>query len=248
MIPIEAMGEYCWGDQVFAMPVLGIAVLMAAVLTTTILSCTTPTGPPAGISASTMGGVIFVTLGWILLYYNMVNGQVALKLMFNNPNEQAKLVGERSLMNTLEQGIVFLLLLWLHAIFVDVATSVSMGWMYVIARGLYPVFYAFYGHFTVLAEFATQPNYFVIMYFGYSLAYASWYPESKDFLANPAILANFSGVVKAILLFLLVILAFIVFQMLWQFPVGFLAPWLNNKNNPKDEGEHDELENGDDEL
>ena len=54
------------------------------------------------------------------------------------------------MMNTLEQDIVFFHAPWMHAIFVDVPTSVTFGWMYVIFRFLYPVLYALYGHFTVV--------------------------------------------------------------------------------------------------
>merc|ERR1712159_82652 len=163
-----------------------------------------------------MGGVILVTLGWIWSYWNMTGSQVALKLVFKTDNAQAHRVAERSLMNTLEQGIVFLTLLWLHALFVDVATTVSMGTFYVILRALYPVFYSFYGHFTVLAELSTAPNYYAIWYFAFDLFFKCIYPDagvdSFSCMARLRCLADFAPAVQGILLFFIVLACYIVFN------------------------------------
>lgn len=226
------MAKYCWGSNPFPLGLWAASWFVAAILVTVVYENTTPDGPAVakveGVNVSTVGGVILVTLGWILHYYNTIGHQVGLK--FTNafaPNPQAGTVGERSMMNTLEQGIVFLPLLWMHALFVDVSTSVSMGWLYVITRMLYPIFYTFYGHFTVLIELSTSPNYAVIAYYAFALLDACHDPTTT-------LVSRLTDAGNPALRGLIFFLTFpVLFLILLVIPNGGISTVLNNHANPK---------------
>ena len=49
----------------------------------------------------------------------------------------AKNVADRSVANTMEQAIAFLVLLWLHAIFVNPRIATILGWIYVTCSDIY---------------------------------------------------------------------------------------------------------------
>lgn len=227
------MAKYCWGNGVFPLPIWGVTMIFGALLGTVVFVQTTPTGPAVsdenGVNIKTVGGVIMVTMGWILHYYNCIGHQVGLKFTNNFvPHPQAGTVGERCMMNTLEQGIPFVSLLWMHALFVDVATAVSFGWLYVITRLLYPIFYCFYGHFTVLCELSTMPNYQALAFFACAITDA-WYT------GDPLSLINRLDGQNPVVVFLLFFLQFPILCMavLWVLPTGGLMTVLNNKANPK---------------
>merc|ERR1712070_96043 len=111
------------------------------------------------------------------LLYSLFGNQVNIKLgMAGAPKtgpvkEQSAFIAERSVVNTMEQALPFLALMWLHAMFVNPRVSMVLGWVYVVTRALYPIFYGFYGEFTVLVEFVTWPNYSVIFYLLWAVAY-----------------------------------------------------------------------------
>jgi len=67
----------------------------------------------------------------------------------------------RTVGNFIEQSIVFLAALWMHAIFVDVQTAVKVGWTWIAIRSIYPlVFYI--GGFSVFL--CTIPAYVCVWY------------------------------------------------------------------------------------
>jgi hypothetical protein len=68
-------------------------------------------------------------------------------------------------MNTLEQQCPFLLLLWLHAVFVCPKVSTVMGAIAVVARAMFPIFWSVKGGWNMLVEVSTQPYYLVVFYF-----------------------------------------------------------------------------------
>jgi hypothetical protein len=52
------------------------------------------------------------------------------------------LTGDRSVGNTIEQALVFLPALWLHAAYVDGVSAAWLGWLWLASRAVYPfVFY-----------------------------------------------------------------------------------------------------------
>ena len=79
-----------------------------------------------------------------------------------NLTEQYHLVAQRMGGNTLEQAPTFLTCLWLYTLFVDSATAVPLGYLYLASRSAYPVMYALAGEFAVHLEFATTPGYAMI--------------------------------------------------------------------------------------
>lgn len=170
------MAKYLWGNDPFPMGVMfGLAVLSGLVVGLLLMHV----GSAAAVgdtypSAVDMRGVALVTCAFLLVWYSMLGNQVSIKFakgLSSEVSEGAKFIADRSVVNTLEQSIAFLSLMWMHAIFVNPQTARLLGWIYVVTRLLYPVFYGFYGGFTVAVEAATQPNYVIIFYYMMAITY-----------------------------------------------------------------------------
>ena len=147
-----------WNGKVFAG-----AILFAWALTSgALFICAdriTASGPAidSGLSFESVRGLIWVSLGWILMVSSITFGQTLTK---ENGPESVQNVALRSLGNTLEYGLMTLLLIWLHGLYCNAAAATLFGAIYVLARLFYPYFYGYYGEFTVYVELATQPGYF----------------------------------------------------------------------------------------
>jgi hypothetical protein len=88
-------------------------------------------------------------------------------IKYYNSRDILALAGDRTVGNFLEFAIVFLPLLWIHAIFVDPTPSFTICAAYSAARVIYPVVF-FYG---VPAIFLSSfPGYFVLGYLFVKLA------------------------------------------------------------------------------
>lgn len=154
-------------------------MLLAAIVIGGALIYHGPGGAVTGFPApKDLHGVVFVTLGWVLMWYTFLGNQITFK--FAAIDESQKAIGaniaDRGVINTMEQGIPFFLVLWMHAIFVNPSTSAVVGLIYVVARYLYPIFYGMYGQFNNLVEISAQINYACITW----LAFAILYKCSKD--------------------------------------------------------------------
>lgn len=79
---------------------------------------------------------------------------------YYNSKDMLVLAGSRTVGNFVEFAIVFLPLLWLHALFVDASKSFLISATYVFFRSYYPVVYM--KGFLVLTS--TVPGYFVLAY------------------------------------------------------------------------------------
>merc|ERR1711939_250815 len=105
------------------------------------------------------------------MLYSYYSTQVALKLVHGKALTKAKLfdqgknIADRSVINTLEQAWPFLAGMWLHAIFVNPSQAALLGWLYILFRAPYVIFYGFYGTFSTLCEISTQGNYTIIAYY-----------------------------------------------------------------------------------
>ena len=70
------------------------------------------------------------------------------------------LVADRTVGNMMEQSVVFLVILTLHACLVDVSSAVHYGWIWLVSRAYYP--YAFYKRAPILF-LSTFPGYYAIL-------------------------------------------------------------------------------------
>jgi len=141
-------------------------MVVSALLLGVLLALTGTEG--AAIPEKALQPVAVVTCAFCLMWYIFLGNQVGIKFTQGLPEDvaaTAKNVADRSVGNTMEQAIPFLVLLWLEAIFVNPRIATILGWIYVVFRFLYPVFFGMYGTFTVLVEASTQPNYIIINYF-----------------------------------------------------------------------------------
>lgn len=136
-------------------------------------------GPGAAVgdafpAAAELKGVAVVTAVYMMMWYIFLGNQVGIKFtqgLAPEVADQAKLIADRTVINTMEQAFPFLSLLWLHAIFVNPETARLLGWIYVLFRYTYPIFFGMYGQFNTAVEVACQPNYAVVFYFLFAVLY-----------------------------------------------------------------------------
>eukprot|EP00966_Prymnesium_polylepis_P007561 173494-Prymnesium_polylepis.1 len=159
MGPAMLKTRFPWGDKPFEMRLVPYILVLGSLLTAAAICLPSITGPSV-----TAGGPVLVTLGWLHTHYNALGAQVKVKMAGPAADEQATKIAERSVYNGLEQGVPFLVLVWLHAALVDAATATSVGGSYVGLRLLYPAAYAYYGEFSMLCELVTLPNYCALFY------------------------------------------------------------------------------------
>lgn len=80
-------------------------------------------------------------------------------------------MADRTFSNLLEREVIFLLPLWLHAVFVDPGQSASLGWFWLGFRLLFPILWSVKGAWTVLIEISTQGGYAIESYLMLAVAY-----------------------------------------------------------------------------
>jgi len=210
-----AMAKFFWGDEAFSMKLLPGCILLGAFLTAACISLPTPSGP-----SLTAKSPVAATLLWSIGYYQLIGAQVLVK---QNPSKtaQASTVAERSFMNTMEQGIPFLVLMWLHAGLVDGSIAGWLGISYAGVRMLYGVAYSYYGEFSMLCELVTQPNYQVIFFYQVSLLCWLFDTSLLDTVGQGYL--TWAG--------LTFIGSFVNMFVLWMLPFGMLSAKLNLATN-----------------
>lgn len=83
------------------------------------------------------------------------------EVKYYNSKDVLALAGDRAVGNFLEFAIVFLPLLWMHAIFVDPGQSFRICLVYTVARAIYPVTFLMGLPYIFISTF---PAYMVIGY------------------------------------------------------------------------------------
>ena len=95
----------------------------------------------------------------------------ALNVKYYNTEDILALAGDRAVGNTLEQGLIYLPLYWLHAIFVDPSQSFTIALIYCASRVIYPFLYPISFQFMQGAILlSTGPGYLVTFWLGYEIA------------------------------------------------------------------------------
>lgn len=134
------------------------------------------------LSATHFKPVIQVTLAYIVLWYIFLYSQSIYarithaysgkgkdgaklslaQIKYGSPLEKGKsmLRFDRTVGNTMEQMMPFLVSLWLHAAFVDVDHAASLGWYYILSRLLYPFLFLQPFPFILIS---TIPGYAIIV-------------------------------------------------------------------------------------
>jgi len=173
-----AMAEtkYWWGDEVFSLNWMMLFLVVSGLAIGGLLG---KAGPGAAVAdsfpaATELRGVALVTCTFMFMWYIFLGHQVGIKFtegLTADVQEQAKYIADRSVINTMEQALPFLSLMWLEALFVNPETARLLGWIYVATRFLYPITYGMYGQFNTAVEISTSPNYVIIFYFLWSVVY-----------------------------------------------------------------------------
>ena len=159
---------FFWGNDLPDDPrVLVLAILFGWVVNTVVLLWFShdiillQPAIDAGLSLNAMRGVVLVTIGWVGCFFSAMGAQIRVKQQHRD-DEDAMFLAERAMMNSLEHAIPSLMIIWLAGIYCNSMLAAVLGGIYVAGRLLYPIFYGWYGHFTMLVEFATHLGYFAI--------------------------------------------------------------------------------------
>jgi len=169
------MAKYLWGNEPFSMPFYLGTLFTCALALGVVLALA---GPEDAVTESSFPAVAalrrvaVVTTAFVFMWYIFLGNQIGINFTEGLPEDvakDAKHIADRTVANTLEQAIPFLLLLWLEALFVNPRTAMILGWIYVATRFLYPFMFAMYGKFTVLIMVSTNPGYLIIFYFAVSV-------------------------------------------------------------------------------
>jgi len=96
-------------------------------------------------------GPLIISLAYVALYYVLMIRLLFLKSRLRREyeargerfdryfgNDRVMLAGDRMVLNTLEHMPPFLILLWLHAVFVDALSATIAGGIYFTCRAAYP--------------------------------------------------------------------------------------------------------------
>jgi MAPEG family len=89
------------------------------------------------------------------------------QVKYYNNRDVLALAGDRTVGNYIEQGFVFLPLLWMHAFFVDPSLSWRICLVYTMSRLLYPVLFLSRNRLHVLIS--TVPGYLVLFYLWWAI-------------------------------------------------------------------------------
>uniref|UniRef100_A0A7S4SU85 Uncharacterized protein n=1 Tax=Ditylum brightwellii TaxID=49249 RepID=A0A7S4SU85_9STRA len=85
---------------------------------------------------------------------------------YYNSQDSLALKGDRTTGNFIEFAILFIPLLWIHAIFVDAAQSFNISVIYTLSRAIYPFVFGKRG----LILCSTLPGYMIYFYLIYEIA------------------------------------------------------------------------------
>mmetsp|Transcript_25068 Transcript_25068/g.50846 ORF Transcript_25068/g.50846 Transcript_25068/m.50846 type:complete len:247 (-) Transcript_25068:323-1063(-) len=111
---------------------------------------------------------MLATVGWCLVYWNMIGANVCCIFGINAfeaiPKDKVNLpdftnVAGRFAGNSAEHAAVFLAATWMGAMFVDASSAGVLGCCYVVQRIIYPWVYMVQGAFTMKFEYCTQMGY-----------------------------------------------------------------------------------------
>jgi len=156
-----------WNNYIFI-----FALVIAVVINGTVFVIDSDAGQ---YNPSTAGDIenYRVLIGVSVAYIMVTFGQNFSAMFIDKTNADLAHITTRGFHNGWESRLPFLLLLWLHGIFINNYIASRLGWIYVITRFFYPFAYGFYGQFTVLVEPITQTNWSVIAYLAVSLIFTS---------------------------------------------------------------------------
>lgn len=111
---------------------------------------------------------MLATVGWCIVYWNMIGANVTCIFSINAfkliPKDKVNLpdftnVAGRFAGNSAEHAPVFLAALWVSTMFSDASTAGVLGCCYVLQRLIYPWVYMVQGAFTMKFEYCTQMGY-----------------------------------------------------------------------------------------
>jgi hypothetical protein len=114
------------------------------------------------LDAAEYKDVIFVTFLWVVqIYFFMQLGPSA---ALSGKSSAQVTWGKRAFGNMSEQAVMFILALWIHAIFTSPADAAQLGLVYLGLRVGYLLIWLMSGKFTLTILAVTMPMYGIILY------------------------------------------------------------------------------------
>mmetsp|Transcript_17732 Transcript_17732/g.48261 ORF Transcript_17732/g.48261 Transcript_17732/m.48261 type:complete len:154 (+) Transcript_17732:118-579(+) len=139
---------------------------------------------PMDLQGAVQGTVVYLSLYATLLFFQFFSKSFLMaqkkqqakkedghilqsfrSVKYYNRDDKLALIGDRSAGNFAEWALMFLPLMWMHAVFVDPSKSFLICAIYSFFRVVYPVLFIN----GVLVLLSTFPNYMVILYLSYNL-------------------------------------------------------------------------------
>eukprot|EP00929_Paragymnodinium_shiwhaense_P110669 TRINITY_DN7784_c0_g2_i1.p1 TRINITY_DN7784_c0_g2~~TRINITY_DN7784_c0_g2_i1.p1 ORF type:complete len:233 (+),score=39.65 TRINITY_DN7784_c0_g2_i1:72-770(+) len=161
------MAKYLWGNAPFGLWAVGVGCVLAAVITGALLNHIGPGGHIDDFpKAKDLRGCLLVMLGYVLIVFVLLGNQVSLKFEQGSDEElkQQREVAYRGVYNNMEQALPFLIVFWLHALFVNPETTAVLGGAWAISRYLYIICFGWYGRFNSLIELPQSVTYCITWY------------------------------------------------------------------------------------
>jgi uncharacterized MAPEG superfamily protein len=87
--------------------------------------------------------------------------KVSLRQIKYNSTSGLGFISDRTFLNMLEQSPLFLMGLWMHAVFVSPESAATAGWLYIVFRAMYPIVFSMGIPWLFVSTFT---NYFVVWY------------------------------------------------------------------------------------
>ena len=123
--------RYWWGStDAWSSKVMGWAIVVSLLVTSGALfgfaDEVQSSGPAIeqGLSLESVSGLLWVSIGWIFVVGSITTGQTLTKEMGPESIQQVAL---RSLGNTLEYGLMTLLLIWMHGLYCNAAAATPLS-------------------------------------------------------------------------------------------------------------------------
>jgi hypothetical protein len=171
------MAKFPWGDQAFVMSSAFFGLFLGVAVVGAVLLMCGPDGATDNIFPSVLElqPLALASAVWVVMWYTLLGNQIGVKMVAKEHDaeavKQAIHIADRGVINTLEQSIPFLMLVWLHAIFVNPRTSAALAWVFVACRFLYPITYGMYGQMNSVVELPQWTCYAEVFYLLIALIY-----------------------------------------------------------------------------
>lgn len=158
------MAKYLWGDDPMSANMVVIGVLWGALVNT--IGVWIHGGMDGYIDDDSLGPsrkdlkpMMVFTILWTVVHMMNHFIPVVMSLLIPGSPKAAQFIAGRMAGNLDEWAYLWIVLVWMYAIFFNYSLAYTFGFLWVFHRFCYGIYYAWYGRFTMFVEMSTQPQY-----------------------------------------------------------------------------------------